>query len=146
MNNVIHSIDIKSFHEVLEKAVTYTQSFKGRSIKALDRGGGNLDFEIPALLPISISHILVLMLYCNFTELQCKYKKTGCREENKEEGIKEFIKRNQEIGHWYKLLYESIICYGTQVSRGQVFYTGINIPVSFNTYTPWFNCTFSTTI
>eukprot|EP01083_Nonionella_stella_P162944 535372_1 len=139
-------MDIKTFYEVLEKAMVYTQSYKGRALKAEDRGMNNNQYEIPVHLPISVSHILTLMLYCNFTELQCKYKKEGCREANKNETIAEFIKRNQEIGHWYKLLSEAIRFYGTKVKHGQVFYTGINIPVSFDTYTPRFMCPFSTTI
>eukprot|EP01083_Nonionella_stella_P313805 1128051_1 len=126
--------------------MAYAHSFKAKSIHAMDRGNDNRKYEIPALLPISISHISILMLYCNFTDLQRNYKKLGCREMNKHESIKEFIQRNQEIGHWYKLLYEVMYGYGTFVKRGDVFYTGINIPVSFNTYTPWFNCPFSTTV
>eukprot|EP01083_Nonionella_stella_P256805 879723_1 len=113
-------------------------------MKAHDVGGENRRYEIPVHLPISISYILVLMMYCNLSDLQHHYKKMGCREKHQNEDSAECIKRNQEIGHWYKLLSEAVIMYGTQVKHGQVFYTGINIRVSFDTYTPKFRCPFST--
>eukprot|EP01083_Nonionella_stella_P055402 146159_1 len=146
LNNIIHTMDIGTFYEVLERAIVYTQSSKGQAIKALDQGYTNNQYEIPVHLPISVSHVFTLMLYCNFTDLQRNYKKHGCREANKDETIAEFIKRNREIGHWFKLLSEAIECYGTEVEHGQIFYTGIDIPVAFDTYTPRFMCPFSTTV
>eukprot|EP01083_Nonionella_stella_P301691 1036398_1 len=146
IHNDIYSIDIGTFHDILQKAVTYTLSNKGRSIKGRDGGGENLRYEIPINLPISISHIMVLMMYCNLSDLQHHYKKMGCREDHPNEDSAALIKRNQEIGHWYKLLNEAVWIYGTQVTNDQVFYTGINIRVSFDTYTPYFRCPFSTTI
>eukprot|EP01083_Nonionella_stella_P159197 519078_1 len=146
MNNVIYAIDIKTYYDVLHKALVYTQSYQGRALKAADGGDMNNQFGIPVSLPISVAHIVTLMMYCNYTDLQRNYKQFGCREASENETIAEFILKNQQIGHWYKLLYEAIMCYGTQVKHGQIFYTGINIAVSFDTFAPQFKSPFSTTV
>eukprot|EP01083_Nonionella_stella_P082752 228487_1 len=146
INNMIYNIDINTFQDILQKAVTYTLSCKGRSIRANDMGGNNLLYEIPMDLPITISHLMVLIMYSDFSDLQYYYKKMGCREYHPNEDSAVFVQRHQEIAHWYKLLNEAIGVYGTRVTPGQVFYTGINIRVLFDTYTPYFRCPFSTTI
>eukprot|EP01083_Nonionella_stella_P102978 293669_1 len=53
IHNEIYSIDIGTFHDILQKAVTYTLSNKGRSLKAKDISLENLGYEIPINLPIS---------------------------------------------------------------------------------------------
>merc|ERR1712062_969422 len=94
----------------------------------------------------SASHIFVLLMYCNETILQYKYKKFGCRKVNEEMTRKEFKAMNAEIGHWYQLLFEAITFFGTKVTPTNVFYTGLNVKLSFASFVPRFYCPFSTTI
>ena len=53
--------------------------------------------------------------------------------------------RHREIANWYKLLYEAVWFYGSKVKEGQKFYTGLNIRLGFETFSPRFYCPFSTT-
>ena len=81
--------------------------------------------ELPPLSQVSVSHIFVLLMYCNDTKLQYTYKKFGCREMGNEQTIEELKEWNREIAHWYRLLVEMVYFYGEYVSRQQVFYTGM---------------------
>eukprot|EP01084_Bolivina_argentea_P197129 337866_1 len=115
-------------------------------MKAGNRGLDNNWYEIPVGLNITISHILVLLMYCNLDELQRAYKAKGCRKIKYNEPLKDIKKRNMEIAHWYSLLFESIYFYGYECTPKDVFFTGMNIRVVFATFTPNFTCPVSTTV
>merc|ERR550525_117079 len=122
------------------------QSIKGRTLRASDDGLDNERYEVPSECPLSVSHIIVLLMYCNNTKLQYEYKKMGCRERDSKQTLNELKGWNREIAHWHRLLIEVVYFWGDRVSPNQVFYTGLNIMPSFNTFSPEFNCPFSTTI
>ena len=145
LNNKIHSISLDRFMKILAKAVLLRQSKKGRTIKAMDGGLANRQFEIPPKLPLSVSHIVVLLMYCNETDLQYKYKKYGTRKMSKKQTMKEFKEMNSEIGIWYTLLFEVVTMFGTFCSPKNVFYTGLNVRLSFESFAPIFRAPFSTT-
>ena len=145
INNKIHSISLDRFMKMLAKAVLLRQSKKGRSLKAMNLGVTNDGHEIPAHLPLSVSHIVVLLMYCNETDLQYKYKKYGTRKTSKKQTLKEFKEMNSEIGIWYRMLFEVIEFFGVQCSPKNVFYTGLNVRLSFANFAPVFRAPFSTT-
>merc|ERR550525_2232957 len=124
----------------------FSNTKMGRSIKAMDGGGTNKIYNIPSNLPFSASHIFVLLMYCNETILQYKYKKFGCRKVNEEMTDDTFKAMNAEIGYWYQLLDEAITFFGTLVTPTDVFFTGLNVKLSFASFAPSFLCPFSTTI
>ena len=146
INNKIHSISLDRFMKMLAKAVLLRQSKKGRTLKATNQGGSNEKHEIPVNLPLSVSHIVVLLMYCNETDLQYKYKKYGTRKTSNKQADKEFKEMNSEIGVWYRLLYEVITFFGSRCSPKNVFFTGLNMRLSFASFAPIFNAPFSTTI
>ena len=145
LNNAIHSMTLDRFTAMLAKAVLLKQSKKGRSIKAMNNGGLNQEFEIPVNLPLTVSHIVVLLMYCNDTKLQYKYKKFGTRKTSREQSFEEFKALNAEIGIWYRLLSEVIDFFGTQCSPSNVLFTGLNVRLSFASFAPIFQAPFSTT-
>merc|ERR550525_1723063 len=101
----------------------FSNTKMGRSIKAMNRGGSNKHYNIPSNLPLSASHIFVLLMYCNETILQYKYKKFGCRKMNENQTTEEFKAMNAEIGHWSNFLFQAIMFFGTRVTSKNVFYT-----------------------
>ena len=95
---------------------------------------------------ISISHILTVLFYCNYSEMQCQLKKICCRRANKNENIEDLEKRNQEIGNWYKLLFEMVFFYGEKTKQKKEFYHGLNCHLYFSRYQPYIFMPVSTTI
>ena len=146
LNNTIFPIQLTIFNQILNKSYIYTISLKGKRFKARNKGGGNNKYEMPVNLPISISHIFVVIMYCNFNDLQYHYKRYGCRTYGDEDKDEDVRKRNMEIGNWYKLLKECILFYGTVATSNDIFYTGLNQKLSFGTFTPSFRCPFSTSV
>eukprot|EP01084_Bolivina_argentea_P243476 408155_1 len=96
LNNKIYAMNINTFYKFINKAYIYTQTNKAKKMKAADRGLVNSWFEIPAGLQITISHILVLMMYCNLDELQRAYKAKGCRKIKYKEPLEEIKKRKKK--------------------------------------------------
>eukprot|EP01084_Bolivina_argentea_P269801 458633_1 len=145
LNNNIHVMLIGTFNSLVEKAFWLVNSVKGRKRKARDVGYDNTIYQIPVFSYIKISHVLVLLMHCNFDKLQRVYKAKGCRKIKQTEPLNKIKERNKEIGHWYSLLWEVIYFYGDMAASGDVFYMGLNIEVVFNTYTPVFTSPVSTT-
>ena len=145
LQNTIHSMTIQQFARIMFSAFMYRQSTNGRKLKANDLGAGNQMCEVPVNIPLSVSHIFVLLMYCNLTDLQYKYKKFGCRERDKDQSLEELKEMNQEIAHWHRLLDEVVLFFGDNVTPKQMFFTGLNAKLSFETFAPSFNAPFSTT-
>merc|ERR1712228_210001 len=80
------------------------------------------------------------------TEMQYKLKKYGTRKSKKDQTLKELKKLNSEISHWYSLLFEAIMFYGSETTPNDIFYTGLNVQVLFDSFVPEFRAPFSTTI
>ena len=144
--NKIHSVSTKRFNQIVAKAVVLKQSNTGRTMRAVDMGDANNRYQIPASLPISVAHIVVLLMYCNHTDLQYKYKKFGCRKRSDEQTKEDFKSMNSEIGHFYRLLTEVVNVFGCFANSNNVFYTGLNVKLSFSNFSPEFLCPFSTTV
>jgi len=85
-------------------------------------------------------------MYCNLDNLQRDYKKYGCRLFDPNENFWTFKERHREISHWYKYFFESIYFYGSKTKEKDKFYFGLNIELLFNTFTPRFECPFSTSV
>ena len=146
LQNNIHPMTLKQFTTMLYAAFTLRQSRKGRELKAMDLGGDNDWYEIPVNCPVSVAHIFSLLMYCNDTDLQYKYKKYGCRESDTHQSLEDLKQSNAEIAIWYKLLVEVVHLFGERVHAKQVLYTGLNVKLCFETFAPLFYAPFSTTV
>ena len=94
--------------------------------------------------PISSSHIIVLFLYCNFSSLQYEYKKYGTRYHSNKQSFEDLKEKQKEIYHWYRLLFQLCTFYGQSTKGGDIFYTGLNIRLTFKTFNPEFYAPIST--
>ena len=149
LNNKIHVMQKETWNIVLNKAYMYTHCNEGKSIEAKDYKGLNTFYEIPAFTPMSMSHMMVILMYTNYTDLQHDYKKIGCRESDGNNYGETLREKNKEIGHWYRLFFESVEIYGHRTKQRQIFYTGMKsmkYGMVFPTFTPYFRCPISTTI
>ena len=145
LQNKIHPMSKEQFSRMLYKAFILLQSAKARALFAEDSYGTTTNKEIPAHSPLSVSHIFVMLMYCNDTELQYRYKKFGCRERYKGQTLDELKSWNGEIFHWSRLLTEMICFFGEYCQPNQVLYTGLNRRLCFETFAPDFKAPFSTT-
>merc|ERR1711971_793382 len=110
------------FHQLFVHGQTLWMTDECRRLNSSKLGGKCQMYLIPAESPLSLSHLFVLLMYCNLTKLQAEYKKHGCRGKIRsvvdEEALK---KRNSKIGWWYKLIFESVFLWGTKVAAADIF-------------------------
>ena len=145
LKNNICCMNIKLWNELLTTAYLYAKTMRAKSIVAGNRGNTNNMYEIPVGLGLTASHLLSMMIYTNMTEMQYKYKKYCCRKIKEDDDEEKLLQRHREISNWYKLLMEAVLFYGEKVKKRDVFFTGINIRLLFNTFSPRFYCPVSTT-
>ena len=145
LNNNIHPMTMRQFSEMLWSACSFRNCAKGRAFKAMDHGGYNYAYGVRKNSPLSVRYIFVLLMYCNLTDLQYKYKKIGCRERDDEQTLEELIEWNKEIAIWHRHLFEVVHFFGELASPHQVYYTGLNTKLAFPSFAPVFNCPISTT-
>ena len=144
LNNRVFTVSEFQWRDTLFKAVQIKMSYKGRSLFAINRGGTNNHYSIPYRMPISLSHIMVVLFYCNFDALQRKFKQQ-CRPTHKKESRQSLNERNSEIGHWFSLLKEVCWFYGQAMKPGDIFYHGINKTLLFTQFHARFRFPLSTT-
>ena len=111
-------------------------------IKAQYIGINNKEFNIPPGAPITINHIISLIVYTDFTYIQKQFK-IHCRKYRPDEDVKQLVIRNQEIAHWCRYLKECCTFYGKEM-RDEVFYTGLNKKLMFSSMKQHFECPLST--
>ena len=145
LSNRIYNTSMRQFSEMLCSAYMFRESAKGRAFKARNGGNRNNEFEVAVDFPLSVCYIFVLLMYCNLTDLQYKYKKIGCREGDNGQTLEELIDWNKEIWHWHRYIYEVVEFFGGLARPSQVFYTGLNTKLSFPSFAPIFNAPISTT-
>eukprot|EP01084_Bolivina_argentea_P299956 517094_1 len=145
LENNIYPLSLHVWKTELLKATKYKASYKGKQIKAQEWGGENFFYTTAVGCPISISHLLVVLLYTNQTELQYNFKKYGTRKLNKDDTISTIKHRNQQIGHWYKFLYELTWLYSEATNKKSVYFHGISMQLMMPSFNPYFQAPISTT-
>ena len=145
LNNRICTMTYKQFSRFLLSAFTLRKTNKGRTLSAMQLYDHNRNFEVPVHSPLSVSHIFVLLMHCNLTDLQCKYKKFGCRESEVHKTFEDLKAWNREIAIWHRLLIEAVTFFGEMVRPKQIFYTGLDKKLSFETFAFDINTPISTT-
>ena len=121
--NKIYRMKMDNFSKTIFEAMMLMKTIKGRTLRAIDGGGANEWYEVPPKCPLSVSHIVVLLMYCNNTKLQYEYKKMGCRERDSHQTLDDLKRWNREIAHFHRLLVEVVYLWGDRVTPNQVFYT-----------------------
>ena len=104
--------------------------------------------DIPSGLPLGLNHMISCLLYTNWDELQFEFKKYGTRKvKESDDYYIEVLQRNREIAHWYILLKECVVFYGSQTSIDSktIFYHGLSVKLLFAEFQPKFFAPLSTT-
>ena len=114
------SLKLCSFDSIfifIHKTNLVFKSLIGEQMTAFNRGGQSNEFyEIEPGLPVTRAHIMSVLLFDRYELLGYQYIKRGCNRLNMSESILNAKERNQEIGHWYRLLREVVLFFGEQTS------------------------------
>eukprot|EP01084_Bolivina_argentea_P302955 523000_1 len=102
-----------TINEYYELVILKSNKYYGTNIvrKMTAGGSGNNHYDIIAGTPLSISHLISLILYCNFSDLCTKFSSTF-RKENKKETLESIKTRNGNYWHLSKYLREVVEVYG----------------------------------
>eukprot|EP01084_Bolivina_argentea_P254143 427156_1 len=96
--------------------------------------------------PISISHLLVIVIYCGFDEFQRKFSETY-RALHKDDNLQTIKTRHANFHHFGKHIRECVDVFGTKYCCGTMtrVYHGISQEMVFNSIYPRINGVLSTT-
>ena len=62
--------------------------------------------------PLTGAHIMAVLVFTNYSLLAHKFVHVGCNPLAADEQYAQTKLRNQEIGHWFRLLKEACLFYG----------------------------------
>ena len=99
-------MDYQEWNKHLIKAQQYEETSKIK--KKISSQYSRYDLKS---IPMSLSHVLCIILYCDTTDLQRKFSATF-REKNEYESMEEIKKRHQKFGHFGKGLVEAVNVWG----------------------------------
>ena len=141
LNNRCCSLSMFQWKMVLKKAeIKLTEWNKNKKNRKLVCNGSGTQNEkwkqcygLADATPISVAHIVALLLYTNYTEMSFEFSKTF-RRSGPFESDRLLKERHSEVAVWGRLLREIVECFGVQMSRRRdlkVFYHGINREMIF---------------
>jgi hypothetical protein len=148
-NSIFQLMNVHIFDKYLEIARKYLILNCVRKLKCNSNSKWILEFEIVAGSMITLSHLLSVLFYCNFTDLCTAFSATF-RKLAANESDSELISRNSHFREWSRFLHETVLCFGSSFSDAhkheQTFYHGINHAMLFNsTYARFYGPTSTTT-
>eukprot|EP01084_Bolivina_argentea_P135931 239440_1 len=129
-NNDIYRLNIFQYQISVRKAVKYISDCE--KIKTLvyqytdDDDDLHYGFPIHDSTPISLSHLLSICLYCDWSDLCTQFSSTF-RKYTAYESISSVIKRNMEFANWSRLVRETVELYGKHYPKDK-FDDGIKGP------------------
>ena len=120
-------IDIKQFKDqIMTKAELYINTKRGRAGKANISFTSPKHYEIKDGAPITINHLLSLMLYTDTTTLSSNFS-ASFRKLHAYDTLSQIKKRNSRYFHWSKRLREAVELFGDRNKcLDPPFYTGIS--------------------
>eukprot|EP01084_Bolivina_argentea_P137726 242555_1 len=142
LNNENHSLSLFDFNEQLKRASHYI------NVKHYKETSAAKGFEkLCGIKPdsiISIQHLLSIMFYCNFTEMQYEFSRSY-RKTSPLETQQELIFKHQKVANWGRILWETVHVFGDKVKTYPKLYHGINTTMLFPSAIAQFNGPCSTT-
>eukprot|EP01084_Bolivina_argentea_P146011 255788_1 len=137
LNNKIMSISQQQWENCMEKALIKVKTIRGRQIVG-KRGkyiGKNME----------LLHVMAILLYCNYDELQRHFRSTF-RRKHKNESDSDVRKRHGNYFWWGKLLHEAIYCFGKDIKTENIrVYHGLQEKLLFSQFEACFYSPLSTT-
>ena len=139
LQNNICSLDIQDWDAAFQSAAQYIETQKAKKTKC---NGSPLMwyYGIEKNTTLSLNHLLSMVIYCNYDNLQFQYSKTFRKTEEIQDRD-EIKKQNSQFCHWSKLLRETVEIFGTRMrSTPNVrFYHGISCELLIPTTISKFN-------
>eukprot|EP01084_Bolivina_argentea_P122469 217016_1 len=111
MNNAISTIASYKWNILMQKALHFLQTDHVKSLCCTHNASGFKYYGISGNTPITLIHILAIMVYCNETQLQSKFSGTY-RRISKTESHNSLIERHRNFANMGKLLRECVDCFG----------------------------------
>lgn len=112
LNNTIYNLDQRKLGRSLDKANKYIITERARKGTALRCGTGDfLHYGIKPKAPLSLQHILSVILYTDWTELSTAFSSTF-RSISQQEKLSSVKSRNREFRNWSKTLRETVEYFG----------------------------------
>eukprot|EP01084_Bolivina_argentea_P105311 188546_1 len=130
-NNPICKISIIQFNHTYGKAEIHLKSnfYKGKKCNLLDLHTSSDCYDGATNLPISINHLIAMMIHCNFDILNAKFCDSCRMDENHD--IDGLITKHSNFAHLGRLLRECVDLYGTEIRVISRLYYGINNCMEF---------------
>ena len=110
INNDIYSLSCGQLNISIRKTNKLINTLKSKSIRYTAKND-HLYYDISVWSALRYSHLLALVLYSDWTELQCEFTKTW-RKTDKYQTLKQIKDKNREFYHWSKNIRESVEYYG----------------------------------
>eukprot|EP01084_Bolivina_argentea_P063041 115167_1 len=145
ISNCLYKISKFEFESILSECQEYLQCYRAPQTANNDKRILLSICNIKPNTPITIDHVMSIMLYTNMDNLQREFKK-GCRFVKNDTDQMDVKKRNKEIANWCRLVWESIRFFGKSMKESDVFYHGLNCKLLFDSVIAAFNCPTSTTV
>eukprot|EP01084_Bolivina_argentea_P004324 8226_1 len=130
---ILMHIDIEEYNDlVLLKAQIHVSTKRAKQIRSdaqeSDYRTSDFHYDIPNDAPLSISNLISLILYCDFSNLSTEFSATFRRNELYEP-LCSIKSRNREFWWLSKTLRETVQCFrDVQVARGDgPFYSGVSM-------------------
>eukprot|EP01084_Bolivina_argentea_P186112 320854_1 len=144
LNNKILALHYKHLENTVTKATIKWQTLRHNNIA---NDAWQLIYNIKRGSFITVNHVMAILLYCNFTDLNYYFTETFRKLTNNESDV-ELKLRHMEYAIWGKLLREAIETYGTWLRESPLkyFYTGLSSPLLFDSFTQNIYCPLSTSI
>eukprot|EP01084_Bolivina_argentea_P177102 306344_1 len=112
ITNSICSIDVSQWNQLLIKGKMHSSTNHCKEMKCVRDTNSCKCYDMQLQAPITVQHIICLMVYCNYDVLQAKFSETfRCNED--EESIVSVINRHRNYYHLGKLLREAVECFGS---------------------------------
>eukprot|EP01084_Bolivina_argentea_P276966 472698_1 len=118
LNNKVYTLTLHQFQISLHKINKYYHSKKVKKMVCKFSKYGILSGEI-----ISISHLLSICIYCDWSDLCAAYRSTF-RKSKLYETLASVIKRNEEFAIMSKLIIETVRVYGRSIQG--IFFCGMS--------------------
>lgn len=129
--NQLRSLPKEVFDKLYEKAIYWTNTNYYRA--TLSNNKWTIQYGLPAEIPIEVRHILVVLLYCNFSKFCSLFSSTYRRIPNTESD-EDLLTRHSNFRDFGRLLRESVEVYGTSFEESEdvdILYHGISIEMMF---------------
>eukprot|EP01084_Bolivina_argentea_P193223 331523_1 len=147
LTNSICTLPLSAWHNLMMKANDHIQTDITRHEMCCVRKESALYYEMHYAQPMSIHHLIAMMVYCNFDILQQKFTETF-RYQSKNESDTELKERHRNYHHLGRLLREFAECYGVctvGLLKNINLYHGLNGHFSFSSLIAYIAGPLSTT-